>query len=406
MTRTAEAEGKDIYAAAAAARAQLGIGEDEGSMEVLVRAQKGFLGIGSRPARVRVTVEAANPVPVRREPEKESAKKPAPEKKPQTEKKLAPEKKSQAEKLPQSEKKPQAEKLPQSEKKPQVEKLPQSEKKPQTEKRSAPEKKSKTEKLSQAEKKPQAEETPTVEKKDAAPVEPNVRKAQVEEFLKGLLANMDVEAEIIITDREGGGLNVELSGPNMGAVIGRRGETLDAIQHLTNYALNRGGEKHMHISVDAESYRSKREESLVHLAEKMAAKALKYNRSMALEPMNSYERHVIHTALQNYEGVSTASTGTEPNRRVVVSVVRPAADKSEKGGRNSRRSPKAPKEKKEIAPAIEPQKTMVSIPEEELPAVAAPVVEESAAAVEKTTPTIPEGYEPINKNKPVSREWC
>lgn len=109
----------------------------------------------------------------------------------------------------------------------------------------------------------------------------------------------------------------------MGAVIGRRGETLDAIQHLTNYAVNRGSDKHMHISVDAESYRAKREESLVRLAEKMAAKAVKYKRSMALEPMNSYERHVIHTALQDYEGVTTSSTGTEPNRRVVVSYEKP-----------------------------------------------------------------------------------
>lgn len=75
--------------------------------------------------------------------------------------------------------------------------------------------------------------------------------------------------------------------------------------------------------MDAESYRAKREESLVHLAEKMAAKVVKYKRSMALEPMNSYERHVIHTALQNYEGVTTSSTGTEPNRRVVVSYERP-----------------------------------------------------------------------------------
>ena len=109
----------------------------------------------------------------------------------------------------------------------------------------------------------------------------------------------------------------------MGAIIGRRGETLDAIQHLTNYVVNRDSDKHMHISVDAENYRAKREESLTKLAEKMAEKAIKYKRSMALEPMNSYERHVIHTALQNYEGVTTSSTGVEPNRRVVVSYVRP-----------------------------------------------------------------------------------
>ena len=147
--------------------------------------------------------------------------------------------------------------------------------------------------------------------------------ARIRAFVSGLLEHLGIQAEIEITARENGGVNVNLSGSNMGAVIGRRGETLDAIQHLTNYAVNRGSDKHMHISVDAESYRAKREESLVRLAEKMAAKAIKYKRSMALEPMNSYERHVIHTALQDYEGVTTSSTGTEPNRRVVVSYEKP-----------------------------------------------------------------------------------
>ena len=150
----------------------------------------------------------------------------------------------------------------------------------------------------------------------------DTQRDRVERYLKGLLDAMGIEAEIEITERDNGGLVANLSGPAMGAVIGRRGETLDAIQHLVNYSVNRGSEK-MHISVDAEGYRSKREESLVRLAEKMAAKAVKYKRSMALEPMNSYERHVIHTALQNYEGVSTASTGVEPNRRVVVTYEKP-----------------------------------------------------------------------------------
>ena len=150
----------------------------------------------------------------------------------------------------------------------------------------------------------------------------DTQRDRVERYLRGLLDCMGIEADIEITEREGGGLVANLSGSAMGAVIGRRGETLDAIQHLVNYSVNRGSEK-MHISVDAENYRSKREESLVRLAEKMAAKAIKYKRSMALEPMNSYERHVIHTALQNYEGVSTASTGVEPNRRVVVTYEKP-----------------------------------------------------------------------------------
>ena len=161
----------------------------------------------------------------------------------------------------------------------------------------------------------------------AAVVDENEDYAEIRKFLTGLLERMGVTADIEISPRENGGVNVNLSGSGMGAIIGRRGETLDAIQHLTNYVVNRGSEKRMHISVDAECYRSKREESLTRLAEKMAEKAIKYKRSMALEPMNSYERHVIHTALQNYEGVTTSSTGVEPNRRVVVSYVKP--DKSD-----------------------------------------------------------------------------
>ncbi len=157
----------------------------------------------------------------------------------------------------------------------------------------------------------------------AAPADEDEQFKAIRAFLSGLLERMGTQANIEISRRDAKSFAVELSGPNMGAVIGRRGETLDAIQHLTNYAVNRGSDKHMHICVDAESYRAKREESLVRLAEKMAAKVIKYKRSMALEPMNSYERHIIHAALQNYEGVTTSSTGTEPNRRVVVSYDRP-----------------------------------------------------------------------------------
>ena len=156
-----------------------------------------------------------------------------------------------------------------------------------------------------------------------APADENEEYAAIRSFLSGLLERMNVKAAIEIRPRDNGGVTVNLSGSGMGAIIGRRGETLDAIQHLTNYVVNHGSDKHLHISVDAENYRSKREESLTKLAEKMAEKAVKYKRSMALEPMNSYERHVIHTALQNYEGVTTSSTGVEPNRRVVVSYVKP-----------------------------------------------------------------------------------
>lgn len=141
---------------------------------------------------------------------------------------------------------------------------------------------------------------------------------KTENFLKGLLERMGAEAVPHVELLENGDLAVNLTGEKLGMLIGRRGEMLDAIQHITGYVINRGNSKRRHISVDAEQYRAKREEALEALAKKMAAKVIKYRRNMTLEPMNSYERHVIHTALQDYEGVSTFSTGSEPNRRVVV----------------------------------------------------------------------------------------
>ena len=156
-------------------------------------------------------------------------------------------------------------------------------------------------------------------------LESNADKAEA--FLKGLLERLGSDAVPVVesgTDEKGEEcLTVNLTGEKLGMLIGRRGETLDAIQHLTGYVINRGQGKRIHVSVDAEEYRAKREESLKSLAYKVAAKVVKYRKNMTLEPMNSYERHVIHTALQDYEEVSTYSTGSEPNRRVVVSYVRP-----------------------------------------------------------------------------------
>ena len=111
---------------------------------------------------------------------------------------------------------------------------------------------------------------------------------------------------------------MELEGEGLGAVIGRRGETLDALQQLTGYAVNHGQQKRVRVRIDAEGYRSKREESLERMARRMADKVVRYRRNMTLEPMNAYERHVVHTALQDYPGVTTYSIGAEPNRRTVV----------------------------------------------------------------------------------------
>ena len=141
--------------------------------------------------------------------------------------------------------------------------------------------------------------------------------ADIRAFLAGLLERMGVKANIEISRRDGKSIAVNLSGANMGAVIGRRGETLDAIQQLTSYSVNRTGSR-VRVQLDAENYRAKREQSLERLANKVAGKVVKYRRSVTLEPMNAYERHVIHTALQEVPGVTTYSTGVDPNRRVIV----------------------------------------------------------------------------------------
>lgn len=141
-------------------------------------------------------------------------------------------------------------------------------------------------------------------------------------FLLGIFERMNVSASPEISELENGIISVKIVGDNPGALIGRRGETLDAIQHLANYAVNRGSADRVRINIDAENYRSRRDEALVHLAEKVAAKVVKYRKNMTLEPMNSYERHVIHAALQENKTVTTFSTGAEPNRRVVVAYER------------------------------------------------------------------------------------
>ena len=241
---------------------QLQMDRDDVSVEILERAKSGFLGIGSSPARVRVTYGPQEPeapaAPV--QPEKKPEKKPEP--------------------------KPQQ---------------------PKPQKAEAPKAA------------PKAAEAP------AAPVQETCQDdnaRRITEFLTGLLEHMDSPAQVKVTETEKGRYSVVLEGQKLGQLIGRRGETLDAIQQLTNYAVNSGREKRIRVHVDAENYRAKREQSLESLARKVAGKVTKYRRSVTLEPMNAYERHVIHAALQDVPGVNTYSIGTEPNRRIVVAYSR------------------------------------------------------------------------------------
>ena len=267
--------GKTEDEAIAKALAQLGMERDDVSVEILERAKSGFLGLGAAPAKVRVRydldeVEEIIPpiTPVQ-----------TPVSKPQVkteEKKERPVPKKQEKK-----------------------------------ERPAP----KAKPVQEKKEKPAPAPVPTADLGE----EVNDEKAQaIRTFLSGLLAQMDSQAEIQVYQPEKGRYKVLLVGDHLGTLIGRRGETLDAIQQLTSYAVNRTGGGRVRVQLDAENYREKREQSLQHLARKVAAKVTKYRRSVTLEPMNAYERHVIHTALQEVPGVTTYSTGTEPNRRVIV----------------------------------------------------------------------------------------
>lgn len=138
-------------------------------------------------------------------------------------------------------------------------------------------------------------------------------------FLREVLNCMDVKAEIKIKQTEAG-LYINLIGPKMGIIIGRRGQTLDSLQYLVSLVVNKdkGRDDYLRVVLDTENYRSKREETLIRLANRLAERVVKTRKRMELEPMNPYERRIIHSALQDYPGVITYSEGEEPNRKVII----------------------------------------------------------------------------------------
>jgi len=149
-------------------------------------------------------------------------------------------------------------------------------------------------------------------------IEPDDKLCQrVEDFLKGLFERMDIDVSLSVEKKEDA-IKATLTSSDPGVLIGRRGETLDALQHLTNYAINRNNTGRVRVNLDAENYRQRRNDSLESLARRTAERVIKYRRNMTLDPMNAYERHIIHAALQDHEHVSTFSVGKENTRRVVI----------------------------------------------------------------------------------------
>uniref|UniRef100_N2B427 RNA-binding protein KhpB n=1 Tax=Eubacterium plexicaudatum ASF492 TaxID=1235802 RepID=N2B427_9FIRM len=145
----------------------------------------------------------------------------------------------------------------------------------------------------------------------------------VREFLSRVFEAMELEVEILINyDEENGLMDVEFKGQEMGVLIGKRGQTLDSLQYLTNLAVNKQTERYVKVKLDTEDYRKRRKDTLENLAKNISYKVKRTKRSVALEPMNPYERRVIHSALQNDRFVSTHSEGEEPYRHVVVTLKR------------------------------------------------------------------------------------
>ena len=309
MEKTIIATGKSIDLAIESALTQLSLTRDDVSVEVLSQAKAGFLGIGATPAKVAVTYEAPDLKPEAPKTALSSASRSKPKAKP-VEKKPEPKVEAPKVEAPKAE----APKTPKAE-------LPKTEapKAPKVEKKVEKAEKKVEKKTEKAEKKV---EKKTEAPKVYAPAEAGSVEEKIEVFIKGLLEKMGSDAVPHAWKENDNTFKVELTGADLGYLIGRRGDTLDAIQHLANYTINRGVDGHIRINVDAEDYRQKREDSLRRYARKKAQQVLKARRRTTLEPMNAYERHVIHAALQDMDKITTYSIGTEPNRRVVIEYVR------------------------------------------------------------------------------------
>ena len=252
------------------------------TIETVEEGTKGFLGIGSKPFVVRLTL--------REEVE-------------ETEDMLSELKLEDAAKTAETAEKKPARKKAKTE----------GESKPKAEK---PAKQPKAEPVKEeAAQQPAAEQLP-----ETVMCSPETPEGKAQEFLLGLTSRMGVNVSVNARQDEEGNVRVDMFGDTLGILIGRRGETLDALQYLTSLYVNRGQEGYTRVTLDTENYRAKREEALRRLANRMANRAIKTGRKVVMEPMNPYERRILHSALQQNDAVTTHSEGEEPNRHVVITL--------------------------------------------------------------------------------------
>ena len=296
----------------------LGVSISDVTVDVIEEGSKGLFGLfGSRPAKVRLTlkddeqaeenVAHAILADVLKEEE------PKQDAQPKVEKPIA-KKENAAEKAAKSAKAPKAKKEPAEGE--EADKPAAKPRKPREPKEA---------KAAKAPKAPKEAKEPKEQKelREIVPAEQADRDTaagRAQEFLQELTQLMGVNVSVAVATDEEGNVRVNMDGDNLGILIGRRGETLDALQYLTSLRVNRGQSNYTRVTLDTEGYRAKREEALVRLANRMANRAQKTGRKVSLEPMNPYERRILHSALQDHPAVTTHSEGEEPNRHVVISL--------------------------------------------------------------------------------------
>lgn len=298
--------GKTVELAIESACEKLGCSREDCEWEILDLPKKGFLGIKNIPARVRVSIEVPDEKPARRE------QRPQPERQPETVRaEPRPEKKAEFKPEPKQE---PMEKQVRQEQRPRQEPAVRSQQAPR----------------------PRREYQPETSSQRPEPVSENElseKEIAARDYIDGIIRQMGLSAEYSIT-HEHGGTSINIVGKGLGVIIGRRGETLDAIQYLTGLASNRGDGDYLRLTVDCGDYRFKRKDTLEALAKKLASQVIKTNVSKTLEPMNPFERRIIHATVSEIEGVSSSSIGEEPNRRVVITS--PTARPAPRGGYRDR----------------------------------------------------------------------
>ena len=300
--RSVESSAKTMEEAVTQGLEKLGVSFADVKIDILDEGSKGFLGIlGGKPVVVRLTVredveggeDVLSSVALE-DAVKEPEQKPARKRKPKADK---PEDKAE---------KPAAQEKADQPKAPRAEK---------------PAKAPKAEKPAKADKPPKAEK-PAAPAPEAVqpPADAEAPEGRAFTFLTDVTRLMGVEVTINARRDEEGNVRVDMFGDTLGILIGRRGETLDALQYLTSLYVNKGSEDYIRVTLDTENYRAKREEALRRLANRMANRAVKTGRKVVMEPMNPYERRILHSALQQNEAVTTHSEGEEPNRHVVITL--------------------------------------------------------------------------------------